>query len=385
MKFGIFDHLERRHDCDLTQQYEERLQLMAEADELGIYSYHIAEHHHSPLCLAPNQSVFLAAAAQRTKKLKIGTLVYVLPLYQPVRLLEETCMVDRLSNGRLQVGVGRGAGAGGEVAVWGGDPSKSDLMFRETLEILLKGYQNEFLDYEGEFYKLKNLWMELRPVQQPHPALWYAGNPKHAGELGMNFIGAGAIGRTRQAVETYLDAWKKGQADPGPCTAKLAEPLYGTMRHMFVADTDAEAKERAMEAYTHYRKHFRRPLPPGVKPWIPPAFAARIEAARKAAEAGETPVGPQARKLGGPASLNPEEAVANQSLLVGSPSTIRDFVRAYADKTGANYYCGAFSWGDLTHQESSKSLRLFAEEVMPAIAESRPVAPAAAPSAGAGR
>src|ERR1700685_2338932 len=101
MKFGIFDHLERRHDCDLTQQYEERLQLMAQADAPGTTAYHIAEHRHSPLCLAPNQSVFLAAAAQRPKNLKIGTLVYVLPLYHPIRLLGEICIVGRLGSGRV--------------------------------------------------------------------------------------------------------------------------------------------------------------------------------------------------------------------------------------------------------------------------------------------
>jgi len=65
--------------------------------------------------------------------------------------------------------------------------------------------------------------------------------------------------------------------------------------------------------------------------------------------------------------MNPQEAMENESLLVGSPSTVRDFVRRYAAESGANYYCGAFSWGDLTHAESSKSLRLFADEVMPAI------------------
>lgn len=363
MKFGIFDHLERRHDCDLTQQYEERLQLMAQADEAGIYGYHVAEHHHSPLCLAPNQSVFLAAAAQRTKRLKIGTLVYVLPLYQPIRLLEETCMVDRLSNGRLQVGVGRGAGGGGEIALWGGKAAESDVMFRETLEILLKGYQNDFLSFEGEHYKFKNLWMELRPVQKPHPAFWYAGNPEHAGELGMNFIGAGPVARTRKLVETYLAAWRKGQAEPGACTAKLDAPLYGSMRHMFIADTDAEAKERAAEAYQEYRKHFAKPLPPGVER---PVFAPPRPAGGEGA-----PVGPQAARLGGPASMNPQEAMENESLLVGSPSTVRDFVRRYAADSGANYYCGSFSWGDLTHAESSKSLRLFAEEVMPAIEPAR--------------
>lgn len=369
MKFGIFDHLERRHDCDLTQQYEERLQLMAQADEQGIYGYHIAEHHHSPLCLAPNQSVFLAAAAQRTKKLKIGTLVYVLPLYQPIRILEETIMVDRLSNGRVQVGVGRGAGGGGEIALWGGKASDSDLMFRECLEILLKGYQEDFLSFEGEHYKFKNLWMELKPVQKPHPAFWYAGNAEHAGEMGMNFIGAGAIERTKKMVQTYLEAWKKGQANPGPTTAKLDTPLYGTMRHMLIADTDEEAREIALRAYPEYRKHFAKPLPPGVERQMPPGMSAALAARQDAAPAsgGELPVGPQAAKLGGPASMNPEEAMAAQSLLVGSPSTIRDFVVQYAKETGANYFVGSFSWGDLTHAESSKSLRLFAEEVMPAV------------------
>ncbi len=269
MKFGIFDHMERRHDCDLTQQYEERLQLMAQADAQGVYGYHIAEHHHSPLCLAPNQSVFLAAAAQRTQRLKIGTLVYVLPLYQPIRILEETCMVDRLSNGRLQIGVGRGAGGGGEIALWGGKAGDTEALFRETLEVMLKGYREEFLTHDGEHYRYKNLWMELRPVQKPHPAFWYAGNPLHAGELGMNFIGAGPIGRTRDHVDAYLGAWREGQANPGPCTATLAEPLYGSMRHMFIADTDAEAKERAIEAYHAYRKHFAKPQPPGNSPSLP--------------------------------------------------------------------------------------------------------------------
>ncbi|HEY2707352.1 MAG TPA: LLM class flavin-dependent oxidoreductase [Caulobacteraceae bacterium] len=360
MKFGIFDHLERRHDCDLTQQYEERLQLMAQADEAGVYGYHIAEHHHSPLCLAPNQSVFLAAAAQRTKRLKIGTLVYVLPLYQPIRILEETCMVDRLSNGRLQVGVGRGAGGGGEIALWGGQASDSDGLFRETLEILLKGYQNEFLSHDGEHYKYKNLWMELRSVQKPHPAFWYAGNPQHAGELGMNFIGAGPIRRVQGAVQTYLAAWKEGQAKPGPCTATLAQPLYGAMRHMFIADTDAEAKDRARVAYEAYRRHFAKPQPRG-------AATAAAALDRAAGAAPPTPVGPQPARLGGPASFSPDEAMAGESLLVGSPSTIRDYVRRYAAESGANYYVGSFSWGDLTHAESSKSLRLFAEEVMPAV------------------
>ena len=108
MRFGIFDHVERRNDVGQAQQYEERLQFAAAADAAGFYCYHVAEHHHSPLCLAPNQAVYLAAVAQRTQRLRLSTLVYVLPLHNPIRLIEEICLIDQLSNGRFEVGVGRG-------------------------------------------------------------------------------------------------------------------------------------------------------------------------------------------------------------------------------------------------------------------------------------
>jgi len=108
MRFGIFDHVERRNDVGQAQQYEERLQFAATADAAGFYCYHVAEHHHSPLCLAPNQAVYLAAVAQRTQRLRLSTLVYVLPLHNPIRLIEEICLIDQLSNGRFEVGVGRG-------------------------------------------------------------------------------------------------------------------------------------------------------------------------------------------------------------------------------------------------------------------------------------
>ena len=95
MRFGIFDHVERRNDVGAAQQYEERLQFAAAADAAGFYCYHVAEHHHSPLCLAPNQAVYLAAVAQRTKRIRLATLVYVLPLHNPIRLIEEICLIDQ--------------------------------------------------------------------------------------------------------------------------------------------------------------------------------------------------------------------------------------------------------------------------------------------------
>ena len=118
-----------------------RLQLLRLADEAGFHGYHLAQHHHSPLCLAPNQSVFLAAVAQRTERLRFGPLVYVLPLHHPIRLIEEIGMVDQLSDGRYFVGVGKGTGGGTERAMWGEDPADADALYDETLEVMLAGFR----------------------------------------------------------------------------------------------------------------------------------------------------------------------------------------------------------------------------------------------------
>src|SRR5208282_5947964 len=105
--FGIFDHLERR-EVPLEQLYEERLQLIEAAARAGIFCYHLAEHHATPLGMSTSPNVFLAAVAMRTRRSNMVPLVYLLPLYHPIRLVEEICMLDQLSSGRLEVGVGRG-------------------------------------------------------------------------------------------------------------------------------------------------------------------------------------------------------------------------------------------------------------------------------------
>ena len=107
MKFGIFDHLDIRNE-PLSKTYDERLKLLRLADEAGFHAYHVAEHHGTPLGAAPSPSVYLAAAARETKRIRLGPLVYLLPLYHPLRLIEEICILDNLSDGRFELGVGRG-------------------------------------------------------------------------------------------------------------------------------------------------------------------------------------------------------------------------------------------------------------------------------------
>src|SRR3978361_686546 len=112
LQFGIFDQNDHGR-YPLGEQYENRLQLIEFYDRAGFRTYHMSEHHSTPLNLAPSPSVFLAAVAQRTKRLRLGALVYVLPAHHPLRLAEEICMLDDLSHGTRDRGTrGRHAPSG---------------------------------------------------------------------------------------------------------------------------------------------------------------------------------------------------------------------------------------------------------------------------------
>src|SRR5258707_10962192 len=107
MKVGLFDHVER---CDrpLATQFDERLKFAVAAEAAGIYCLHVAEHHGTPLNMVPVPGVYLGAVARATSRMRLGPLVYLLPLYSPLRLIEEICMLDHLSGGRVEGGGGRG-------------------------------------------------------------------------------------------------------------------------------------------------------------------------------------------------------------------------------------------------------------------------------------
>src|SRR2546430_5144962 len=108
MEFGVFDHLDR-YDGALADYYEDRLKIAEAYDRAGFYAYHLAEHHSTPLGMAPSPSVFLAAVAERTTRLRFGPLVWPMPLHHPLRLIEEICMLDQLSGGRVHLRFGRRA------------------------------------------------------------------------------------------------------------------------------------------------------------------------------------------------------------------------------------------------------------------------------------
>src|SRR6185503_9624396 len=177
-----------------------RLDLVALIEAEGFAGYHLAEHHSAPLGKAASPSVFLTAAIARTKTLRLGPLVYVLPLYHPLRLYEEICMLDHLSGGRLMVGVGRG-GALLEHARVGVDPADAPKMYHVAFAVLMRAFSEDVVNFEGTYYKYKAYVVQATPVPRRHPPLWY-GAPNAepiawAAPNALNVVSLGPAARAR--------------------------------------------------------------------------------------------------------------------------------------------------------------------------------------------
>ena len=334
MKFGVFDHMDRAGG-DVGRQFEDRLRLIELYEKSGFHAYHIAEHHATPLGMAPSPSVFLAAVAQRTTTLRFGPLVYTVNLYHPLRLIDEICMLDQLSGGRLELGVGRGISPY-EVGYYGIDPATGPERFAEALEVILKGLTQQRLTYKGRYFTFDDVPIEMQPVQKPHPPLWYGANSLESADrlarqrcntvVGMRADGVGQFAGRFRAAWKALDRRDEDM------------PFIGLSRHVVVGDTDREAQSAAKRAFVLW-------------------YDALIHLWR-------------AHGVGLPRQLIPaefDEALSAGYIIAGSPSTVRERMKQDNEVAGINYCLCRLAFGDLSLEESTRSVRLFAREVMPAL------------------
>jgi alkanesulfonate monooxygenase SsuD/methylene tetrahydromethanopterin reductase-like flavin-dependent oxidoreductase (luciferase family) len=333
LKFGVFDHIDD-DGRPIGEQFERRLELVQRYDELGFHAYHLAEHHGTPLGRAPSPSVFLAAVAARTKRLRFGPLVYVLPLYEPLRLIEEVCMLDQLSGGRLELGVGRGASYL-ESALFGMDTERP--RFEEALEVVRLGLRSDTLTYHGSFYDYDDVSMTLAPVQRPHPPLWFGiGRPDAAVWAAANDANVVALlpaTIVRPITDRYRDEWEKLGKPPS------ALPSLGLNRPLVLADSEAEALRIARRAYVPWKRNLD---------WLWDARGV---------------VSPLAGVL-------PDEFDGFQAIgagFAGTPEAARDFLAEQIDVAGANYVNVDVAFGDIAFAEAAQTVELFARDVMPAL------------------
>jgi alkanesulfonate monooxygenase SsuD/methylene tetrahydromethanopterin reductase-like flavin-dependent oxidoreductase (luciferase family) len=338
MQFGVFDHLDR-NDLPLRDYYESRLKIIEAYDRAGFYAYHVAEHHATPLGMAASPSVFLSAVAQRTRRLRFGPLVYALPLYHPLRMIEEICMLDQMSGGRLEIGFGRGS-VPAELIYYGQDPAQAQQVYAEALELIIKGLSEKTLTFHGQFFNFDAVPMELAPCQQPHPPIWYGVHAPEsavrAARKGLRVVSLDPLAATRASFDAFRGAWTEAWGD-----APL--PLMGLGRFVVVADTDTAALSLARRAYPKWYQSF--------------TYLHRLH--------GRSNTHPRPPTFDG-------LAAAGQGV-AGAPQTVAEFLRRELAGTGSNYCVGQFAFGDLTLEETLQSIALFAAEVMPELAGRMPV------------
>ena len=334
MQFGIFDHMDRS-ETPLDRFYADRLRLVEAYDKAGFYGYHVAEHHATPLGVAPAPGVWLAAVAQHTRHLRFGPLVYTLSLHHPLRIIEEICMLDQMSGGRMLLGVGRGISPI-ELDYYGIDPETAPAMYAEALEVILRGMTSKELSFAGKFYRYEKVPMELEPYQRPHPPLWYGiGRPDGvpwAAERRVNVVANLGGAKMRAITDRYRAEWKTLGRAPDEL------PLMGVSRHIVIAETRKEALEIAKRGYRKWRDSF-------LLLW------------RK-----------HNMNLPNPNALFPEqfeEAEQEGRAIAGTAEQVRAFLQASIDEGGLNYLLCRFAFGDITADEAIQSVELFARKVKP--------------------
>lgn len=336
MHFGIFDHLDRS-GAPLGQQYEDRLRLIEHYEAAGFHAYYVAEHHSTPLGMAPSPAVFLASIAQRTRTLRFGPMVYPLPLYHPLRVAEEICMLDHLSGGRLDIGFGRGASQF-ETEYYGIDPKEAQARYEEARQIVLAALTGSSVTYQGRYYSFAGTPVELHPLQQPHPRMFYGAGHAETGAKAarerINLVCNAPVVTVRPIFEAFRATWREVGRAGEPM------PLLGLNRHCVIADTDAEAQALAERAYRLWHASFYR------------LWQLRNARPNNAAYP-ETFAGLQTMGYG----------------IAGSPATVRDFYVREIREVGANFALGRFAFGDITLTEASRSVALFRDHVMPALQE----------------
>ncbi len=334
LTFGIFDHIDKQTFQPLSGTYEDRLRVLELADKAGFHSFHLAEHHATPLCMAPQPSVFLGALTQRTTKLRLGPLVYLLPLYHPIRLIEEICMLDHLSNGRLDLGVGRGVSPI-ELGYMGVNAEESRQRFEEQLEILTQGLQSKRLTYNGHFHKLQDVPIEFEPVQKPLPPIWYPTSAldrvAFVAQHSFNTVLLGGIDRVKQGIDRYWEVWHEHHAEREP------RPLVGAQRTVVLADSDDEALNLA-------RPNFRQHYDSLVKLW-------REHGMNTATETFTPDI---------------DEEIRDHKAFVGTPATVTQQLAEFAEGSTCEYIVIRPMFGDLRREQLEYSMGLFINEVMPA-------------------
>ena len=343
MDFGLFYYCQGRgvpHD----QAYAEILDQIALAETLGFGECWFAEHHFTDYSLLPSPNLMIAAALQRTRHMRFGNYVNVLPFHHPLRLAAEAAMLDNLARGRFDFGVGKG--------IRPGEFETFDLLFEdaaemteEAIDILLKVWTQDSVDHAGRFWRFPELSLRPRLYQHPHPPLhMVASRPASVARVGarglpvaMHFTPTEVVAR---CIEEYHAALAARAQPPGTGPYR---PRVLLCRETYVAETPEAARTVGALALQGFWYLSSLEVPP-----LPSEYTdERLKGLTK-------------RVWGG---RSYDELAAIGGMLIGAPVQVAAQVE-WLEALGVDTLLLVCSFGNLAHEQVCRSLELFAQAVM---------------------
>jgi natural product biosynthesis luciferase-like monooxygenase protein len=240
----------------------EQLTLMRAAEDYGFDSVWPAEHHFSEYGYCASPALTLAALALETKRLRLGTGVVVLPLNHPLRVAEDYAMLDLMSHGRVDLGVGRGYQPS-EFARYGVDLTRTREMFHEAIQIIRQAWTQETVTFHGAHYRFDEVPVRPKPLQRPHPPIWMAClSPETfelAGRYGFNLLYGTVFGLPPEKAKELLVSYRRGLAaaghDPG-------DRRRASLMMVYVADTLEQARAEFSDPVIWYYRTIAKYVAP---------------------------------------------------------------------------------------------------------------------------
>lgn len=345
MKFGFFSHVQWPQTKSPERAYQEVLEQVQYAEELGFHSAWLAEHHFTRYGLAPSPLMLATFLAGKTSRIRLGTAITILPFHNPVQLAEQVAMLDVLSGGRVDLGVGRGEPHPNYWASMNVRREESEGLFQEALDVLPQLWTTTDVSYQGKFHTVSNVTLVPSPIQKPHPPIymgvsWSTNRPREAVTRGHGII-SGVI---LDVAEHLLmrNAYDSYAAELGVDLRAYDSPLF---LHTLLADTRQQAYDDAQEGlmWMYQMIDFRRTLVKGSDlSHNFPSFAR---------EHPEPSVGYQ--------------RIIHDKAFLGTPKEVAASLKKLHDEDDVGYYGCDFTFGGLPHAKVMRSLELFGKEVMP--------------------
>lgn len=324
-----------------AEEVRDELEQIKVADELGFHSAWVAEHNANIYGVVSSAHLFLMAAAAQTKQIKLGTAALRLPLYHhPLKLAEDLALVDIISNGRLYVGVGKGYDER-EFSAYSVDFSQRDEMYQETLDVLELALKNEKITYNGKYFNIQDVPTYPQPVQTSGPPIFVMvtnsdASIVRAAEQGYSFILGNYSQVTYEDAKRKIDLYRKTALAAGFSEEDVDKALArsGKQAYIYVAESVEQAIEEYRQGYG----------------WF-------MEARNSRGIAGYSSESVQ--------TYDYDYFVTKKNAIIGSPDMVIEEIEQFRQKTGLNHMVCYFNVGGQPQQQVLRSMRLFADKVMP--------------------